>query len=357
MTQRRDRAAEAPPQRDGRLRLAGSRGIAAGQPRPTPRRDSSGASGAAGPGQAEPARREGGSRRERPRPDARPTPRPAANRPARDGGASRKARARAARPERDAASARPSRSAGRRPASARATRASRQARPSASRTPRRRPNRRFLALAAALVLVAGIFLVRAVLALKDSAPTTHTASVAWTGEAPGVPATPQKLWARGSLPYLYQTDEAWAAHPYGNDDVATSGCGPTCLSMVYIALTGDTSMGPAAMADYSTAGGYVEQGMTAWRLMTDGAAALGLYSRELWIDRDMVTAALESGAYVVVNVEPGDFTTVGHYMVIEGLDEDGLAILHDPNSAYNSLKRWPLGQILSQTSNLWALSA
>ena len=331
MARERRGVAEVPPQRDGRLRPAGSRGPAAPPAKPTPRRAGSG-------GSTSRSMRDGGEGRV------------ATGRPARNGARGR------------AVSTRPSRPDGRRPAPARPARASHPVRtspPARAAAPgagRRRPSRRIMALAAAVVLAAGILLACAFLAPGDSAPTAHSASVAWTGEAPGIPATPRKLWARGSLPYLYQTDAAWASHAYGNDDVATSGCGPTCISMVYIALTGDTSMDPAAMADYSTAGGYVEQGMTAWRLMTDGAAGLGLYSRELWIDRDMVASALEGGAYVVVNVEPGDFTTVGHYMVIEGLDEDGLAILHDPNSAYNSLKRWPLGQILSQTSNLWALS-
>lgn len=41
--------------------------------------------------------------------------------------------------------------------------------------------------------------------------------------------------------------------------------------MVYIALTGKTDKDPAAMAAFSEAGGYVEGGLTAWRLMTDGA--------------------------------------------------------------------------------------
>ena len=61
-------------------------------------------------------------------------------------------------------------------------------------------------------------------------------------------STPRSQWTKGEVPALYQTDEQWADVPYAEGTVGDSGCGPTALTMVYIALTGHTDYDPAAMA-------------------------------------------------------------------------------------------------------------
>lgn len=94
-------------------------------------------------------------------------------------------------------------------------------------------------------------------------------------------STPVSEWRRGSAPYLYQTDSAWAEEPYAGGTVEENGCGPTCLSMVYIDLTGKKDFDPGEMASFSEQEGYVASGMTSWTLMTEGAAKLGLASEEL----------------------------------------------------------------------------
>lgn len=176
-------------------------------------------------------------------------------------------------------------------------------------------------------------------------------------EAPGIPATPDHLWGAGGLPYFYQTDERWAEKPYAGVDIKTSGCGPTCLSMVYMWATGKTDMDPVALCKFSEENGYVEGDATRWSLMYEGARALGLDVRQLGVNPDEVKAALEDGEVLIVVVEPGDFTTVGHFMVISGITADNHLVIHDPNSPQNSLKRWPMLQVLSQTKSLWAYTA
>lgn len=169
-------------------------------------------------------------------------------------------------------------------------------------------------------------------------------------------STPKSEWRKGRVPMLFQTDPAWANEPYAGSDIATSGCGPVCLSMVYIALTGKTDFGPIDMAAFSEKNGFVQDGMTAWTLMTDGASALGLTSTELPASETSLVEALEKGSPVIASMLPGDFTTVGHFIVITGVDDSGRLYVHDPNSAQRSSMTWDAATILSQCANLWAYS-
>lgn len=170
-------------------------------------------------------------------------------------------------------------------------------------------------------------------------------------------STPREEWRAGEVPFLYQTDPQWASHPYAGGTVEKNGCGPTCLSMVYVSLTGRDDLDPSAMADFSERGGYTTDGMTAWALMTDGAAELGLVSEELPASADAVREALLAGRPVICSVGPGDFTTTGHFIVLSGLAGNGGVVVHDPNSAERSSRTWDLERVLGQCLNLWALSA
>lgn len=167
-------------------------------------------------------------------------------------------------------------------------------------------------------------------------------------------STPRSAWTQGSLPFLYQTDPEWADVAYGGGTIATYGCGPTCLAMVYACLTGSTSYDPAAMGAFSENNGYVESGLTAWRLMTDGAQQLGIHSKEMWTDASSLAAALQNGMPVIASMAPGDFTKEGHFIVLAGLLEDGRVVAHDPNSEPRSSRSWDLSSVASQCVAAWA---
>lgn len=169
-------------------------------------------------------------------------------------------------------------------------------------------------------------------------------------------STPRSEWRRGEVPSLYQTDPAWAGKPYAGGTIEKNGCGPTCLAMVYVALTGSTDMGPVEMAAFSERGGYVSDGMTAWALMTDGAAQLGLSSEELPASEGAVREALAAGHPVICSMRPGDFTTTGHFIVLAGLADDGTVVVRDPNSAERSARTWEIDRIIAQCANLWSFS-
>ena len=171
-----------------------------------------------------------------------------------------------------------------------------------------------------------------------------------------VKSTDKSTWTKGKMPYLYQIDSEWANRSYAGGTIADSACGPTCMSMVYVYLTGKKDRDPAQMATFSEQRGFTESGMTTWSFMTEGARMLGLTSHELPADESIIRAELEAGHPIIVSVLPGDFTTVGHFIVLESTDAFGRILIRDPNSPERSGQAWDLSQILSQTRNLWAFS-
>lgn len=169
-------------------------------------------------------------------------------------------------------------------------------------------------------------------------------------------STPRSQWTAGTMPYLYQTDPLWANKPYAGSNIRIAGCGPTSLSMVYTYLTGKTDLDPVAMASFAEEHNFAPTGATEWRFMTDGAAAIGLRSTPVAPSRASIASALDAGMPIICCLTPGDFTTVGHFLVIKGMDSRGMVEIHDPNSPYNSAKRWPISQVLPQIEALWAFS-
>lgn len=173
----------------------------------------------------------------------------------------------------------------------------------------------------------------------------------------GPASTPVSDWKRGAMPYLYQTDPAWASTPYAGAALKTHGCGPTCMSMIQAYFSGKGAKDPAALCQFSEVNGFVDAGATSWLFMTEGARMLGLASRELPASEDVVRAQLRMGHPVVCVVGPGDFTTEGHFIVLCDENADGTIEIRDPNSEEHSKQAWSLERILPQCRNLWAFSA
>ncbi len=159
----------------------------------------------------------------------------------------------------------------------------------------------------------------------------------------------------GEVPHLLQWDMRWGYEKFGNDIIALSGCGPVCLSMAYIYLTGDTEGNPREMAAYTEEEGYLTSSGTDWSLWTEGVQKLGLVGEELALDEGRMQEALREGAVIVCSMRPGDFTTTGHYILLKGWDEDGF-VVNDPNSMENSRKQWSFKDIQYQIKNLWKIS-
>lgn len=167
-------------------------------------------------------------------------------------------------------------------------------------------------------------------------------------------STPRSQWQAGTMPHIYQIDPAWSELPYAGGTIRQNACGPTCLTMVYIYKTGKTDMTPVDMCALSEAGNYAPTGATEWSFMTNGAWQLGLNGTELHIDRSSITQALRSGVPIIATVRPGTFTSVGHYIVLYGIDEADQIGVYDPNSASRSARRWGVVEVLNEIEAAWA---
>ncbi len=162
-------------------------------------------------------------------------------------------------------------------------------------------------------------------------------------------------WEEGEIPRLYQWDERWGSYYYGDNTMTLAGCGPTCLSMVVMGLTGEDSWNPVAVADYSLAHDYKTESGTSWELMSVGSGDMGVSCTELPLDENRMVQELSKGHPIICSMGPGDFTTTGHFIVLTGYDGQGF-IINDPNSEENSEKIWTYQQLKNQIKNLWAFS-
>lgn len=157
------------------------------------------------------------------------------------------------------------------------------------------------------------------------------------------------------VPLFIQWDQRWGYTPYAGSVFGLSGCGPACLSMAAVYLTGDTGMDPKAMAEFASENGYETDGSgTAWSLFSEGAEKLGLDSTEIPLDEERIIENLKVGNPIVCVMGPGDFTSTGHFIVMTGY-KDGKIKVNDPNSYKNSKKLWDFDRISSQIKNLWVL--
>ncbi len=161
----------------------------------------------------------------------------------------------------------------------------------------------------------------------------------------------------GEIPLFLQWDERWGYETYGDDFLALTGCGPTCLSMVRCGLSGNGIWDPYQVACLAEEEGYYVSGAgSAWSLMTEGAELLGLSATQIGFDREQIISLLKEGTPIICVVGPGDFTEHGHFLVLKGVDDSGRILLNDPNSRLRSEKAWEFDRLIKQVKNLWAYS-
>lgn len=162
---------------------------------------------------------------------------------------------------------------------------------------------------------------------------------------------------QGEIPLLLQWDERWGYAYYADDMIAVNGCGPTVISMVAAGLTGDNTITPYKVAQFSAENGYYAgDSGTSWSLMTEGARQFGIYGEEMGLSESEVFSALENGHPIICSMRPGDFTTTGHFIVLTGV-EDGKIRVNDPNSRERSGKLWDYSRLEYQINNLWVFTA
>lgn len=160
----------------------------------------------------------------------------------------------------------------------------------------------------------------------------------------------------GSIPLLLQWDERWGYFTYGTSIIAISGCGPTCMAMVASGLNQDPSITPAKVASFGTQHSYVdEENNTYWSFMREAGASWNLSCYEGLLNETQVSAELSAGHPIICSVGPGNFTQIGHFIVLTGY-ENGNVTVNDPFSKANSETLWNFSQIKDQIRAMWVYS-
>ena len=126
-------------------------------------------------------------------------------------------------------------------------------------------------------------------------------------------------------------DQGAYNYPYGDDTIAYSGCGPTCLAMVASTLTGK-SITPI---DAVWCGNqyYVDNVGTRWDYFDAAAKRFGIKMEKQLGKSEInsVIAELKKGKYVISAQSAGRFTRGGHFIVLAGVTSAGKIIVYDPN--------------------------
>ncbi len=151
---------------------------------------------------------------------------------------------------------------------------------------------------------------------------------------------------------VYQFDYRKAVRVGGSTrSVASSGCGPTSLSMAITYLTGNTEQDPQELFDYACEYGEYKGGGFEHGTLTRLAARYGVQGE--WIDGEdpALVEALRQGKPVIAHMGAGKFTESGHYILLRGMTFDGKVVVNDPNSEENTWQTHDLEQIIAETKS------
>ncbi len=133
-----------------------------------------------------------------------------------------------------------------------------------------------------------------------------------------------------------QIDKKWADKEYGKGlaSIGETGCGPASLAMIGATLLGNSSITPLTLANEYGDRFHTPGGGSSWGIIPAFASDYNLNMTDLGTDFSAAANILKAGGLVLVSVDPGWFTTYGHFMVIRSVSADGSSFfMNDPNGA------------------------
>lgn len=155
-----------------------------------------------------------------------------------------------------------------------------------------------------------------------------------------------------------QCNPAWAAAPFGSNNICDAGCGPTSFAMIATAL-GHAVDPRTAAAD--AAGDYVPGSGSSWTITQHLSQKYGLrYGGDVGRSVDAINQVLSSGGMIHTSGKGGaPYTGGGHFVAIVGI-KDGQWLVADSwhdNQQMGSLKSYDPYQVLSGMQNAKAVYA
>ena len=199
------------------------------------------------------------------------------------------------------------------------------------------------------------------LKLAANDPAARPFVAGFRASYPGAKAgglTESDLAGDGEIPLFMQWDTRWGYMEYIGGPMGTKGCCPTCLSMLYAGFSGRCDMSPYIVSRLATESGLcgAEDG-TYGEFVGYFAQRVGLEYAEV-VDFDAACACLNDDWALVCNLGTGEFTDVGHYVIVTGwADDDGGVHVNDPYNSTVDAQTWPLATIYFECNSVYALRA
>ena len=148
------------------------------------------------------------------------------------------------------------------------------------------------------------------------------------------------------VPLYLQQD--YGVTMFGSFRLATNGCGITSMAMVSSYLSDEEWTPPELCDKY---GYYSFKNGTDGMIFINEPPVLGFYLREKTYDPEVARQALADGHIVVSIQHKGYWTSGGHYIVLEKLNEDGTVQVRDSNLYNYSQTKIPAH---SQDRHAWS---
>ena len=87
------------------------------------------------------------------------------------------------------------------------------------------------------------------------------------------------------------------------------------------------------------------------------------YSSAIGISCDVVSNTssnivncLKAGKIMILSMNPGHFTKIGHFIVLRGITSDGKILVNDPASTERTNQTWDVGTVAGESARAWAFS-
>ena len=159
------------------------------------------------------------------------------------------------------------------------------------------------------------------------------------------------------IKYFSQTDARWRDLAYGDDGatMADTGCGPTAMAMVASSLT-NRNVKPDELAAYAQLSGMRDETGTNSNFITATSNIYGLSNRRIdYPTENALRASIGSGPTILLGTNykgVNPYTSVGHYVVTDGFDHNGMVNIKDPRGvSYN--RKYKVSDLIGNTDSLW----
>lgn len=182
------------------------------------------------------------------------------------------------------------------------------------------------------------------------------------GKIKGYLSTISGISTNHNFENYYQID--YPNNSYGNRTIAGYGCGVTSMAMILHYFIGDlydengNVIDPVIeMAKWSESNGYfIPNYGTNIEFFNAVCEEYLINCETSKTNKDGLINALNDGKMVVLLMNPGDFTSSAHYIVIEGIDEQGNLIVADPYSRERSSHTWDMTTVIQQSTSMVVIS-